>query len=629
MSEKIAQLLSSYSRLELYRDNGFRRLGLDAPTDSRALVRRFERLRVSLELGQRVGGWAFALEPAPTLEELRSSTRWLQEPVQRLVEEFFWFWPVAYPENEQDEALTAFMAGDTATATTAWSAAASRGEPAGWHNLAVYQHLLALEWLDSAEVAPEVLRGVWSDALKYWQQVLADDEVWRRVTARVAAINDPQLPVAAAGQLRDYLPTLLAEIHAKVAVRLAGRGDTESAGFQLKAITTLLPDEASAGLLEAVTQPFARRITTQLVATRRTASAIGTLWDAVAADLAVLQGLGEAAAVTCAKQMHEIAVWLLEAIREGEGDSSSATDALAHVLVVLDLVSEGAATELAEQRFAHVLALALAAMPENRVEPEQTRLLLCGSVIPALARLTLPPLVRLAVHGRVAGWLKMLAENAIKSSPALLPWAFQAMDTACGLPLGPDNQAALETTLAGWSAEPVPGKRPALVLAASGHSLRINTSGVQLDGVMVASAQLTGVCHRLPGFEAEGSGLLRWSDADRVYALPEVFAANVATFNSVLTTVHQLVLPHLINRILQAVRAGEKVPLGPLQLHLDGIFTSDSSNPRPYPSLRLATDSSVVSLGDKSDPRFVVKLDPSADWNVPLLPLLLLILTPR
>ncbi len=636
MSEKIIQLLNQCPRLELYLDNGFRRLGLRVPVDSRAVARRLEELRVALELGQAVGGWAFAPVGEVSGEALRETARRLQEPARRLLDELFWFWPAAYPNDGDDPALDAFMAGDTAAATAAWSAAAGRGEPAGWHNIAVYQHLLAVEWLDSPDADPETVRALWRDAVDYWGRVLADDEVWRRVAARVAGINDPQLPASAAAALREGLPALLAGVHAQAAARLAGRGDVAAAGFQLQCATTLCPRADVAALLEPVAQPACRRLASHLAETRRSGpprpGELTALWEAVRADLTTLQGLGEPLAEARAQQERHLAEVVSERVEAGlAGDPASAPRLLVHTLILLDLAAPGPAAARAGTLFSETLRTALTVAPGRGGEGERIRRLLRDDVVPALGRLRLTPRLHAALVARIAAWTQMLAETAVGASPAMLPWALGALALSSDLPLDEESRQALDSTLASWAVEPRAVHRPAFERSVGGHALRVDVVGVTLDGVRIEAAQLTGVCHPLAGFGpgGEGSAVMRWSDATRVVELPAEFLATEAALSDVLTAFYQLVLPNLVRRLLEAIRSGARVPMGPLQLHADGIFTSDSSNARPYASLRLASDVDGVTLTDVSAPGFSQKLDPANDWNVSLLPLLILILTPR
>lgn len=225
--------------------------------------------------------------------------------------------------------------------------------------------------------------------------------------------------------------------------------------------------------------------------------------------------------------------------------------------------------------------------------------------------------------------MQLLAETALGSSPALLSWALQMVRAAQALPIDADSRAALSSTLNIWVAEPRIMRRPALQLTIAGHVLRVDVIGVTLDRVRIEASQLTGICHALPGFGRFDVPAIRWSDPTQVCELPSVFLADEEAQRTVLNAFYHLVLPSLLQRLLAAVRGGVEVPLGPLTLSSAGIFTTDSPNVRPYASLRLATDAGGVTLSDDNDANFVLKLDPANDWNVPLLPLLLLILTPR
>lgn len=634
MSEKFANLLFSRARPNLYRENGYRRLGLCVPADTRGMMRRYEELRVAVELGQSVGGWAFAPVEAASSEELRAATRTLQEPMHRLLDEFFWFWPLAYPDGGDDPALAALTAGDTSVATQIWSEAAGRGEPAAWHNLAVYQHLLALEWLDASDADAEVLRSLWRDAVAYWRHVVSDEALWQRLRARIEALGDPQLPVTAAAQVRAGLPTVLGRINAQVALRHAAKGEGEQSRFQIDQMKVWLSVGEVRLLLEDSARPVARRVGAQIKQARRTGvnglADAQALLGAVRSDLDLLQILGEPASEVVAELLPTLGEALLDQLAAAGKGGTPRAAGLPLLLVVLDLVASGPLLARAEDAFSLALADALVAdAGEPEGEEQRTFALITAKVRPQLDSLPLTATIRGAVHARLAGWLQSLAETAVQTSPALLPWALHVMGTAAELPLDTASRAALGLTIRNWARAPKLAQQPAVELAAGGHSLRIDATGITWNEVRIDAAELTGLRHPLPGFSAETPPVVAWSTVTEAWELPPEFLSGEAALRTVLAAVHHFLVPNLFARIHDAIRGGATVPLGPLQLTASGIFTSDSSDLRSYASLRLASVSGEATLTDDTDPDFVLTIDPSSEWNVPLLPLLLLVLTQR
>lgn len=634
VSEKFANLLFARARPDLYRENGYRRLGLCVPADTRGMMRRYEELRVAVELGQSVGGWAFAPVEAASSEELRAATRTLQEPMHRLLDEFFWFWPLAYPDGGDDPALAAFMAGDTTEATQIWSEAAGRGEPAAWHNLAVYQHLLALEWLEAPDADPEVLRSLWRDAVAYWRHVVSDEALWQRLRARIEVLGDPQLPVSAAAQVRAGLSAVLGRINAQVALRHGAKGEVGQARFQIDQMKLWLSVGEVRVLLEESARPVARRVGAQIKQARRTgANGLAdaqTLLGAVRSDLDLLQILDEPAAEVVAELLPTLAEALLEQLAAAGKGGLPPAAGLPLLLVVLDLVASGPLLARAEDAFSLALADALAVgAGEPEDEEQRTFALITGKIRPELDALPLTATIRDAANARLAGWLQSLAETAMQTSPALLPWALHVMDAAAGLPLDTASRAALGLTIRNWARVPRVEQHPAVELAADGHSLRIDAAGITWNELRIDASELTGLRHPLPGFSAETPPVVAWSTVTEAWELPPELLSGEATVRTVLAAVHHFLAPNLFARIHDAIRGGATVPLGPLQLTASGIFTSDSSELRSYATLRLATPSGEATLTDDADPDFALTLDPSFEWNVPLLPLLLLVLTQR
>src|SRR5579871_2308181 len=90
---------------ELYQQNPFRQTGLSVLAGARAVTRRLDALRQTLELGTAEYRWAFAPGLAPSADQLIGVAQTLKDPRRRFAYEFFWFWPESYPEESTDEAL--------------------------------------------------------------------------------------------------------------------------------------------------------------------------------------------------------------------------------------------------------------------------------------------------------------------------------------------------------------------------------------------------------------------------------------------------------------------------------------------------------------------------------------------
>ncbi len=157
----------------------------------------------------------------------RAAFQRVRNPLDRLVDEFFWFWPHAPGAGKEDEALVAIAAGELDTAVEVWLERERR--PAehsiATHNLAVAYHLQALDFelrgLDgSLSSEDEALRdGYWAEALARWPNVQTGTKFWSRLSDRIEALEDPRLSKTTSKQIRQTLPEALLLINARLAVR--------------------------------------------------------------------------------------------------------------------------------------------------------------------------------------------------------------------------------------------------------------------------------------------------------------------------------------------------------------------------------------------------------------------------
>lgn len=645
MSSKFDTLLRACAHPGLYLRNGFRTLGLPVPAELRVIARRTDELRLHMELGGAPDEWAFAPKPAPDHDAVRAASRALQEPVQRLLDEFFWFWPLTYPASSDDEALGHLARCDTATATALWSEAAGEGHPVAWHNLAVYQHLLALEWEQAEEADRALLNRVHAEASDYWRHVEGDDALWQLVEARVAVMNDPQLPEAAATKLREALPEVLARIHAENAVRYVATGDEETARLHMGLARAHLPAERLAGVLETALQPAVGRLEALAALARRPTGVIEPLCavlKAAAPDLALLAAVDgpDGAPHLHGHQTRLLADAVLDglvAYQRASGDDASCLPLLFHLL---DVATAPELVQRVEEAFgvmwSNALAAALTAAGEP-FPPEHvvTLELINAVVIPGVSALGLSGAAAEATNARLAGWLKTVAEDALRLSPAHLGWALHTLDQALALPMDVANAQALRRIRAEWLAEtPTPGMEP-LELTAGETRLRIDASGVSLNERLVSVADLTGLRHAWVGFTAATPTEIGWCSAEESFVLSADFFAELpdgandgAAMRAVLAAFHGFLVPALVARTVAAVRAGAVLSVGTATLGADGSALAEGEPLTPYARLLLAYRDDLVILASKNQPATTVELDPQSSWNVVLLPHFVAALTP-
>ncbi|MGO9119698.1 MAG: hypothetical protein ACLQPD_19060 [Desulfomonilaceae bacterium] len=227
----------------IYRHNLFRVLGLSVNASSKDVQRQQNRRKMQERLGvgsSDVSGGPLALDPAPTEEDIRSAMERLHHPMDRLLDEIFWFWPLNGPVSG-DPALKALGQGQVRKAADFWMEQAElngHGEIA-IHNLAVLDHMSALDYevrLASGGLTrqeQERLAELWPQAFARWKQVLNGEEFWALVKNRIRELDDAQLTTDLAESIRSGLPLALLLISAKIAYNKAESSDTTLAGHHI------------------------------------------------------------------------------------------------------------------------------------------------------------------------------------------------------------------------------------------------------------------------------------------------------------------------------------------------------------------------------------------------------------
>lgn len=230
IKRQFPQLLA-VSTPDLFLKNAFRVTWLKTTASSREISRHAEKLKMQAELGTSDNSVSsiFALDPPPSVDQVREAMNKLKEPKLRLIDEFFWYWPENLEDPDSDQALAAVERGDDETARTLWEeweSDPSRRMVAS-HNLAVMYHMLAIDWtlLDLASPFDAgqngQMRKCWQRAFDRWENLATDDEMWDRLKDRIRQIDDPALPSGTARRLRDTLPESVDLVNAEFAVRYA------------------------------------------------------------------------------------------------------------------------------------------------------------------------------------------------------------------------------------------------------------------------------------------------------------------------------------------------------------------------------------------------------------------------
>ena len=231
------------AHINLYRDNTFRITGLPVDASEKEIKKHADKLKMLEELGYGHGAnpAAFALDPPPSVDKIREAIQRLKEPEHRLVDEFFWFWPLEFGKSANDPAIQAILNGDSGKAYDIWTHMESSPEHdyIAWHNIAIMCHLIALDWTDyhiSSEVDEEregKIKRYWKESFDRWEKITADDRIWDALKARIRDLDDPRITTGFARRMRNTFPEALDKINAEIALRFAEQGRTDWAKIHI------------------------------------------------------------------------------------------------------------------------------------------------------------------------------------------------------------------------------------------------------------------------------------------------------------------------------------------------------------------------------------------------------------
>lgn len=235
-TKSLCQQLTDICNLKLYERNPFQVLNLFAFAPKKALRRRREELETAHRLGEEA--WNKEFEgclvheteiDSPSYELLEKAYGRLDDPLQRIVDEFFWFWPTQLSgEIEWKTPAPSVMEqlGDDWCLSKPDETPRHRG--IALHNLAVLNHLRAIQKEQSlleteemenvGEGSVKAINEMWKTTFEIWKDVLNDEEVWSIVNERVVLVGDPRVTPAFISRLRDELPRALKKINAYFAV---------------------------------------------------------------------------------------------------------------------------------------------------------------------------------------------------------------------------------------------------------------------------------------------------------------------------------------------------------------------------------------------------------------------------
>ena len=259
--------------LDLYKKNIFRVTGLPVDATSKEVSRQVQKLQMLAEMG---GGAAdsrpaFSLAGVPTSEEIRDALSRMKEPEQRLIDEFFWFWPEEFGKSKEDPAIQAMLAGDTNGAYQLWEDREMAGSHVAQHNLAIMYHMYAVDWTnyhiyDTIDDAQDIdIQRNWRKSFERWEPMVDSDALWDMLKERVRSLDDEALTTGFVRRMLKQLPEALDRVNAEAALKLAEQGRMDGAKFHVDFMRETHPglDDVD-NTSEMVLDPTKRRVEQQL-----------------------------------------------------------------------------------------------------------------------------------------------------------------------------------------------------------------------------------------------------------------------------------------------------------------------------------------------------------------------------
>lgn len=629
----------------LYLDNPFRVLGLPTLAAGRDITKRGDQLRLSAELGTESYDWSFAPATPPRGEQLRAASQLLKEPRQRLLAEFFWFWPNSYPTESEDEALGHLARGESSEAVAKWAALPTEEHPVALHNLAVYHHLMAIEQEQlQPPLAEEDIAAWWRAALRYWQVVVENDEIWNRLSQRVAMLNDAQLAPEIVEPFRRQLLDLVSSVNSAIALRFAEAGDHRSAGRHVAMLGEIHADAAEVRrVLERGVAPILRRIDLRVAECQRAVSgdaksglaAAKFLIEHCEPDIQVLNTLCGREAEFFAEACSRLCATTLDAIVAYQHATSDNAPCLPLLIYLQTLPLTADARKRSKATFEVIFANATnhqeekhegSELDEGR-EPLYARSyrVVAEKVIPGVEALDLRDTARRECCDKVADLLRRVAKGACDERDDI-NFALHAYQTLFALPCDDAERTRREAERDQFHQQFLLRMQKELRLSLPDHVLEITVRGLRWDDQTVAFDDVTGIRYGRTTEGGQVGFVVAWRTAQDETKLDSTNAfvepgADAAHYARIVDALHFFVGPGLVNRLVAQVRAGQTIEVGTTPFSPEGVTFSGGTRfwkkeePVPYSQVKHRIETGDLVILNVKNPRIQLRYPILDTWN--------------
>ncbi|BCG62930.1 MAG: hypothetical protein methR_P0609 [Methyloprofundus sp.] len=222
------KLLPTINLIQRYQQNAFRITGLSITASSRAIRRWENERKIKIKTGVKIepdhSAWAVTVDEDTCLAALQR----LNDPIERWIEEFFWFLPKDRESKQPDSAEQAFSKGDLNEALSIWES--EQDESYALHNLAVAHQILSLENTQDKE------NEDWKLSYRYWLKLLKREDFWNEQKTYLYADKDQRLKPELAVKLQQQLPRIILGPDSHFAYQAAEQQQTKLAKKHLSYI---------------------------------------------------------------------------------------------------------------------------------------------------------------------------------------------------------------------------------------------------------------------------------------------------------------------------------------------------------------------------------------------------------
>ena len=231
--------LSNEINEDIYLHNGFRIFNLPINASQRKVKNEVD----NVESVRQLGGFGpkdsldvysnlpFPITPKPNYIDYQNAKNRLNQPRTRFIDELFWFWPEDLA-NKRDPTIKALKRGNVDEAVSLWE---SSGAANASHNLAVYNHVLAI---DKEEFNDSTDRGDnnesnWREALNQWRITLSNNDFKNLAAERVQQLDDPTMRQDYVEEIFSQLAVAILSINVSIAANYLKAGNNPKFGKHL------------------------------------------------------------------------------------------------------------------------------------------------------------------------------------------------------------------------------------------------------------------------------------------------------------------------------------------------------------------------------------------------------------